>query len=304
MADVLITGIAGFVGSHLAARLLDEGYNVAGIDIVPPTNAWRLQPFLDQITYRWQSIQDVRSLLAPVVIHLSAQADVPLGQTSPFYTAQTNIFGTLNLLECARRSKHLKHFVYMSSESVYGKAEYLPIDERHPLRPVNIYGATKAAGDILAQTYYRVYDVPVTVVRSGTLYGPTMRLKQVVAIFLSQALQNKPITVEGGDQTRDFNYITNYIDFIVTLLDKRDKTVGEVYNVASGIETSIRQLAELCIKVTGSKSKLTIKPYRAGEKGVRLALNIRKAKYLGWTPKVTLEKGLENTAQWLKEAYF
>jgi len=189
----------------------------------------------------------------------------------------------------------------MSSESVYGNAQYLPIDEKHPLKPVNIYGATKAAADILAQTYHRTYGLPITILRSGTLYGPTMRLKQVVSIFLMQCLEGEPITVEGGDQSRDFNFIDNYVDFVLRVIEKGKQTVGEIYNVASGVETTIRELAELCIEVTGSESELTVRPYRPGEKGVRLALSIEKAKSLGWEPKVAISNGLKITADWLKE---
>jgi len=300
MTRVFITGIAGFVGSWLARRLLNEGYEVHGADIISPSSAWRLRDIISRIKYHWQSIQDIRELPYEIVVHLSAQADVPFAFSSPNYTAQTNVLGTLNLLEVARKSKELKHFIHMSSESVYGKAQYLPIDEKHPLQPVNIYGATKAAGDILAQTYYRCFSVPVTVLRSGTLYGPTMRLKQVVSIFLKQALEGKPITVEGGTQTRDFNYIGNYIDFVLEVIKQPEKTIGEVYNVASGRETSILELAKLCIKVANSNSELSIKPFRPGEEGVRLALDISKAKSLGWAPKVDLEEGLAETYDWFK----
>jgi len=254
---------------------------------------------MNKVNYHWQSIQDIRSLPYDVAVHLSAQADVPFAFTSPSYTAQTNIFGTLNLLEVLSRSK-VKHFIHMSSESVYGRAEYLPIDEKHPLRPTNIYGATKASADILAQTYARCFELPITILRSGTLYGPTMRMKQVVSIFLKQALEGKPITVEGGTQTRDFNYVSNYVDFVLTAIENPDKTIGEIYNVASGRETSIKELAELCIKVAKSSSKLTIKPFRPGEKGLRLALDISKAKSLGWSPKINLEEGLARTYEWLK----
>lgn len=127
-----------------------------------------------------------------------------------------------------------------------------------------------------------------------------MRLKQVVSIFLKQALEGKPITVEGGTQTRDFNYVGNYIDFVLEVIKQPEKTIGEVYNVASGRETSILELAKLCIKVANSNSELSIKPFRPGEEGVRLALDISKAKSLGWAPKVDLEEGLAETYDWLK----
>ena len=300
---ILITGIAGFVGANLARSLLNEGYEVSGLDIVSTANAFRLKDIMKQIKYRWQSIHDVNHIKADLIIHLASQADVPLGGTSPVYTCEQNIMGTLRLLNAVRPSK--TPFIYMSSESVYGLASP-PIDEKTVLQPSSIYGASKAAADILTRTFNLAYHIPTLVLRSGTLFGEQMRMKQVVSIFLKQCLLGEDITVHGGSQTRDFNYISNYIDGIMSaiegMLDKDKDLIGEVLNVASGRESTILELAELCAEITGSQSEIEVFPFREGEEGIRLAIDISKAMaLLNWKPKITLEEGLLRTAEWLEQ---
>jgi len=304
MSNFIIIGGSGFVGSHLVNHLISTGQKVTVIDVVPPDNAVRLRSNMQNITYVWKSIHDIRRddlLNADYIINLASQADVPLALSSPNYTYQQNIMGLVNLLEELRKVS-FKKFIYLSSENVYGNVppEHIPIREDEPLRPANPYGASKAAADLTCQAYARAYGLPITVLRSSTVYGPYSRLRQVIPIFIRQAIRGQPITIEGeGDQTRDFNYVTNLVDGII--LACHSNTVG-VFNIASGRELSILQVAQAIIKATDSDSPIIHVPWRAGERGLRLALDIEKAKrILGYSPKVSFEEGLKATIAWIKQ---
>ena len=184
---ILITGGAGFIGSHLVEALVDKaGYDVTVLDVVPKEYAWRLKAVLDKISYRWQSVFDVHSLNDfDVVCHLAAVADVPYAMTSPFDTLYQNVMGTLTVLEALRRSPNVSRFISTSSEAAYGtaKPEELPIKEDQIFRPKNPYDASKASSDILTLTYHRGFNCPTVVVRSSANFGPRMRLRQAIASF-------------------------------------------------------------------------------------------------------------------------
>ena len=300
---VLITGGAGFIGSHLAKALLERGYGVTVLDVVPEEGAWRLKDIMAQIEYRWQSIFDIHSLNADIVCHLAAIADVPFAIKSPFYTLYQNVMGTLTMLQALRRSPRVRRFIYASSEAAFGSAppEELPIKEDQIFRPKNPYDVSKASADLLTQAYFRGFNCPTVVVRSSANFGPTMRLKQALAIFLRQALKGEPITVEGGEQTRDFVYVANFVDGIVKAIETSKDIGGETFNLGTGLELSIFQVAQKCIDVTNSDSSIKVLPYRGGEKGVRTCLDISKAKaVLGYGPTVSFEEGLRRTAEWIR----
>lgn len=305
MSHFCLIGGAGFLGSHLTDRLLaDGGHKVTVVDLVPPTGASNLAPVMGKVTYRWKSaldlsVEDLEG--ADVVVHLASQADVPLALASPRYTFEQNVLAVVNTLEVIRARRSDARYIYLSSENVYGNIPYerLPVTEEETLRPANPYGASKAAADLTCQSYERAYGMNIKVLRLGTLFGPRGRLKQVIPIFIQQALEGKPITLEGkGEQSRDLNYVTNVVDGIVRASESPAKGV---FNLASGRETKVRDLAETILKITGSSSKIEYKPYRAGEQGLRIALSIEKARAeFGYEPIVSLEKGLEETLRWLR----
>lgn len=301
---VFITGIAGFLGAHLARRFLSEGWEVEGADLVPPDQAWRLRGI--KVGYLWGSLQDLKTIRAPYVVHCAAVADVPFALSSPFYTAQQNILGTVSLLEACLRNKKqspMQRVLIMSSESVYGLTSRVPIPEDTPMNPTNIYGASKAAEELVARAYYYSHHLPVVVVRCSTLYGEGMRKTQVIPIFLAQALSNHPITIHGdGSQTRDFVYVEDLTRGIENAL-LLPGTAGDVYNIASGREISIKGLAELCIAITGSSSHVEHLEQRTGEQGLRLVLDTTKAQQvLGYHASVSLQDGIKKLATSLREA--
>lgn len=293
---IFITGIAGFLGAHLARRFLSKGWEVEGADLVPPGQAFRLSDL--KVRYLWRSIQDLKGIDARYVVHCAAVADVPFALKSPFYTAQQNILGTVSLIEACLHDEDIERVLVMSSESVYGLTSQVPIPEDAPMNPTNIYGASKAGEELVARAYYHSHDLPVVVVRCSTLYGAGMRKTQVIPTFLAQALANEPITIHGdGSQTRDFVYVGDLADGIEKALLHPD-TAGAIFNIASGREISIKGLAELCIAVTGSGSRVEHLEQRAGEQGLRLVLDTTKAqKLLGYHAQVSLEEGIKALAR-------
>lgn len=302
---VLVTGGAGFIGSHLIEALLEKrGYTVTALDVVPKEAAWRLKDVMDRIDYRWQSVFDVHTLHDfDVVCHLAAVADVPYAIKSPFDTLYQNVMGTLTMLEALRRSVRVRRFIYTSSEAAYGTAlpEELPMKEDQIFRPKNPYDVSKASADLLTQAYFRGFNCPTVVVRSSANFGPRMRLNQAITIFLRQALNGEPITVEGGEQTRDFVYVDNFVDGIMKVIETSKDIRGETFNLGTGRELSILFVAQSCIDVTNSDSTIKILPYRGGERGVRIRFDISKAKeVLGYEPTVSFEEGLRRTAEWVR----
>ncbi|MCS4538191.1 MAG: GDP-mannose 4,6-dehydratase [Thaumarchaeota archaeon] len=303
MSQGLVIGGAGFVGSHVIERFLNDGNQVTVADIIPLEGARNLGSHVSEIKYLWKSADDLQ--LADLdgidsVIFLASQADVPLALSSPRYTFHSNILGLINVLELLRSSPKTK-LVYMSTKNVYGivPPERVPIVEEEALRPSDPYGASKAAADLACQSYANAYGMPIVVLRGSGVFGPRSRLRQVVPIFIKQALSNRAITIEGdGSQITDLNYVGNLVDAIVLATQKN---VRGVYNVAYGNDISILQLAEEILDITKSKSKITFVPWRPGEKGLRLALSIEKAKReLGYSPKISIREGLKKTVEWLK----
>lgn len=307
MSRCLVVGGGGFLGSHLVPRLIEEGHTVIVQDIKPP-DASLTAPDLN-IEYRWKSILDSKHHDfdgVDHVLHIAAQADVPLAISSPAYTAMINIGGTLSLLDAAlaHNSQEKLRILYLSSENVYGRVppEKLPITEEELIKPVNAYAVSKVAAEGYCMAYSGQYGLDCVILRSSTMYGERSRLKQVIPIFISRALKNEDITLEGdGTQTRSLNYVGNVVDAILLALHRGRS--GEVYNVASGVETSIKSLAEKVIGLTGSSSKIVYAPWRPGERELRLNLSIEKAKReLGYTPKVGLDEGLARTIAWIRSA--
>jgi len=303
MSHSLVIGGAGFVGSHVIERFLEDENQVTVADVIPLEGARNLSPYVSRIKYLWKSADDLQ--LADLdgidsVIFLASQADVPLALSSPRYTFHRNILGLINVLELLRSSPKTR-LVYMSTKNVYGivPPERVPIVEEETLRPSDPYGASKAAADLACKSYANAYGMPIVVLRGSGVFGPRSRLRQVVPIFIKQALSNSAITIEGdGSQITDLNYVGNLVDAIVLATQKN---VRGVYNIAYGNDISILQLAQEILDITKSKSKITFAAWRPGEKGLRLALSIEKAKRgLGYSPKISTREGLKKTVEWLK----
>jgi nucleoside-diphosphate-sugar epimerase len=306
MSGVAILGGSGFLGGHLVPSILETGRKVKVIDVVPPDGAFRLKPYMDKIQYSWKSAIDVKPedfKDITDVIYLGSQADVPLAINSPLFTTNINVNSIVNYLETVSRMPNGPRTIYMSSESSYGliPIERQPITEEEVLNPVNVYGASKAAAEIFVGAYARQFNLPSIIIRSTTMYGGASRSKQVVPIFINQALKGKPITIEGdGSASRDFNYVKNSVHGIMKILNE-PKAKG-IYNIGSGVELSVKELAEHIIRISGSTSEISYGPWRAGEQGVRLNISIEKARReVGYEPLYTVEQGLTETIDWWRK---
>jgi len=300
---VLITGAAGFGGSGLTKRLLKKGYEVTALDIVAPLHSG-LDIDNPKLNYLWKAVHDIQPEDIEghdIVVHFCAQADVPMGFPSPVWTAWENAMGTVALLEAARKVK-IEKLIYAGSGNEWGRPLYLPIDEDHPLMPHNPYSWSKCAQELACWAWYRSYKVPIVVMSNGYICGPGMRREIFVFKWIYNILRNKPIILEGGDQTRDTTYVDDVLDaWELAIQAPKEKVVGEKFQVSYGQELKVRDIAELCMKACGKRVPIIEKPYRPGEFGQRELFSNEKARrVLGYNPKVPPEEAIRLTAEWIK----
>ncbi len=302
---ILITGGAGFGGSGLAKELLKRGHWVTVLDLIAPNHAENLNEVMDhpKFKYIWKATFDIQPEDVKgyeIICAFNAQADVPMGFTSPAYTFYQNTIGLIYLLEAARRTG-CKKFILPSSGNVFGRPPKIPIDESCPVVPHNVYSASKASQEAITWAYYRSYGIPVTILRNGIVYGEDMRRNIFIYIWLKNLLQGKPIIVEGGDQTRDPCYVADTITAWVSVIESpNEKVTGEIFQISRGKEYKIKDIAEMCVRIIPGKIIYT--DYRPGEKGQRECFDISKArKVLGYNPAVDLEEGLIKTKKWIEK---
>jgi len=299
---MLVTGGAGFIGSHLVTRLLKEGFEVVVLDNLSTGSLENLKPCLENKNFRFVkgSIIDeqaMREALKDVeaVFHLAAITSVPYSVEYPDITREVNVDGTRRLLEGCL-STGVERFIYVSSCAVYGEPEYLPIDEEHPTRPVSPYAESKLEGERLCMEVQKAYGLKTTIVRPFNVYGPRMkggRYGGVIACFIERLRSNRPPIIYGdGTQTRDFLHVWDIINALMLTLNSQ-KAIGEIFNVASGVATSIGQLAKLVTELSGVDGlKPLYRPARNGDIKHSYA-DIRKAKaWLGYEPKISLKEGI------------
>ena len=305
--SVLITGAAGFGGSHLARALLAMGYRVTGLDVTPPSHAGLLASELENanFNYIWGSVQDIRPEDVAdhsTVVHLAAQADAPLAFGSPRYTVAQNIDGTVALLEAVRHAGGVEKLIFAGSGNEIGRPLKLPIDEDHPLTPHNPYGFSKAAAELAVWAWRRAYGVPAVVMSSGVVIGPQMRREVFIFKWLWNALHGRPIVVEGGQQTRDVSFIDDVVAaWLLAIQAPADKVVGEKFFVCSGEEHMVATLAEWCRDAAGADVPIEYADYRPGEQGQREAFTAEKIRrVLGHTPQVSAMEAIGLTADWAR----
>jgi UDP-glucose 4-epimerase len=303
---VLVNGIAGFGGSAVARSLIEKGYSVRGIDMTAPSHATLLKDIIGKVDYRWKNLMDISRddvRGCDAVLHFSAQADVPEGFSSPRYTVMNNVMGTVAALEASKGVRGLQKFILASSANAVQRPKYLPIDAEHPPNPVNPYGASKGAQELMALAWHRSYGVPVVIYRNGVIYGPNMRREIFIFKWLWNMLHSKPCVLEGGEQTRDPTYGTDAVRaWILGLEAEREAVVGETFQVSSGKEYTVGKILEECMKACGRTVKVVRKGYRPGEEGMREQFDISKARsILGYKPEVSLREGLRLTVDWMNK---
>jgi len=311
----LVTGVAGFIGSHLAETLLSQGYHVIGIDEF--NNYYdrhqkqaNLQPCQDHpnFTLIQDSIQnlDWKTLLPNVqtIYHQAAQAGVRAswGQSFQDYT-ERNLNATQIILEAFRNAPHLQRLVFASSSSVYGNAETLPTSEQTPTHPVSPYGITKLAAEQLCHLYHQNFGVPITSLRYFTVYGPRQRPDMAFHKFFLAALHHQPITILGdGQQTRNYTYVADIVAANLAAATS-DKALGRIINIGGNACVSLETVLNLIEKITQIPLKKQYLPYAVGDAKHTNADITLAAKLLNYSPQIDLETGLTQEWQWLREYY-
>jgi UDP-glucose 4-epimerase len=307
----LVTGVAGFIGSHLAERLINEGHEVVGIDCFTDYYARsikekNLKVLLQKpgFIFLEDNLLEVNlsDLLVSVdyIFHQAAQAGVRSSWGAEFeiYTSN-NILATQKLLEASKHSD-IKRFIYASSSSVYGDSEELPLSEKSLLRPVSPYGVTKLAGEHLCYSYWKNYQIPVIPLRYFTVYGPRQRPDMAFHRFVRAILGGGEIEIYGnGEQTRDFTFISDAVSG--NMLAMKSNAEGEIFNIGGGSRVSVNEVLDIIQNIAGKTAKIVYRDVQKGDVRHTLADTNKAKKHLGYIPEVDLKTGLKEEWKWLKE---
>lgn len=307
MAKILVTGGAGFIGSHVVELFLEKGFEVVILDDLSTGRVSNINPQakLYQMDIRDPKVREVFIIERPDYIsHHAAQMDVRRSVAQPLFDADVNILGSINLIECAKEFG-VKHFVYISTGgAVYGEPERLPCDELHPINPICQYGASKHTVEHYLYMYNVNYGLNYTVLRYPNVFGPRQDPHGeagVVAIFIGRMLANEPVTINGdGEQTRDFVYVGDcaYANYLAVSVEHQPG----IYNLGWGRPTSVNDIFNALARIMEFPRQAQSGPAKVGETR-HIYLDATKAKNdLGWSPTLTLEAGLEKTVAYFKES--
>lgn len=310
---ILVTGADGFIGSHLVEELVKKGYQVRAFVLYNSFNTWGWldtldKPIMDHVEIFQGDIRDpygVKTAMQGVdaVFHLAALIAIPFSYHSPDAYVDTNIKGTLNVLQAARELGNLRTLVTSTSE-VYGTAQYVPIDEKHPYQGQSPYSATKIGSDRLAESFYRSFELPVTIVRPFNTYGPRQSARAVIPTIITQLLSGyEEIKLGSLTPTRDFNYVKDTANGFIAMYES-DKTIGQEINIATQREISIGQLAEELIRQINPQARIVCDEQRqrpVKSEVNRLLGSNEKIKHLTtWQQKYTFEEGLAETIEFFR----
>jgi len=294
---ILVTGSEGFIGKNLCKYLRDRGYEVLRVDV-----AETAEIRLDVSNFD-ECLRKLMDLKFDALIHLAAIANIPKCLEDPYKCFKVNSFGTLNMLEIASR-KNVQRFIYSSSANVYGVPVELPVKETTPFNPRTPYDYSKIASEAMVESYRKSRGLRTVIFRSWKLFGEHDVETTAIPRFIKACLKNEPLTLyNAGRDTTDPTYVQNFC-YAVELALKNDKAVGEIFNLGTGNEISIRELAELIKNLTGSSSELKLLPPRteAEKEPMRSYPSIEKIKkVLGYEPIVCLEEGLKRTINFYRQ---
>jgi len=308
---VLVTGAGGFIGSHLVEELVRRQarvrafvrYNSRGSRGFLDDFAPQLQERIEVVAGDLRDANAVAGAMNGVsaVFHLGALIAIPYSYRHPREVVETNVLGTLNVLTAAR-DRQVERVVHTSTSEVYGTAQYVPIDERHPLVGQSPYSASKIAADQIAESFHRAYGLPVTTVRPFNTYGPRQSARAVIPSIVSQAIAANKIFLGATHPTRDLVFVKDTVRGFIALAGC-DQAVGQVVNLGSGREVSVRELAERIVALVGRPVELVFDATRLRpdkSEVDRLVADNRRARELaGWTPEVSLDEGLRATIDWI-----
>ncbi len=314
MNKVLVTGADGFIGSHLVEQLIKEGKSVKAFVYYNSFNSWGWldnipKDILREVEIFSGDIRDpngVRTAMKNVngIYHLAALIAIPFSYHSPDSYVDTNIKGTLNVLQAAREYETERVLITSTSE-VYGTAKYVPIDENHPFQGQSPYSATKIGADRLAESFYKSFNMPITIVRPFNTFGPRQSARAVIPTIIAQLLTgDNNIKLGSMSPTRDFNYVKDTVDGFIEIA-KSNNTIGEEINIATQKEISIGGLANMIIQKINPKAQIICDEERLRPENSevnRLLGSNKKIKELtNWNPRYSFEEGIDETIEWIKD---
>ncbi len=308
---ILITGASGFIGSHLVEKVAREGagvrafvhYNSRGdiglLQQIDPMLIKEIEIFPGDLRDPNTVARAVKNIQA--VVHLGALISIPYSYLNPREVIETNIMGTLNVLQ-ACMNYGVEKFIHTSTSEVYGTAKFVPINERHPLQGQSPYAASKIGADKLVESYYCSFGLPALTIRPFNTFGPRQSARAVLPVIITQALAGQPVKLGNTTAKRDFTYISDTVEaYIKALLS--ENLHGEVINLGTGREVSIAEVCEIVSRLTGKEITIQQESRRfRPEKSEVMQLlsdNSRAKELLGWMPKVEFEEGLQRTIDWI-----
>lgn len=310
---VLVTGAGGFIGSHLIERLVDLGAEVKGFLRYNSRNDWGLleilpRHMLDSLQIVSGDLKDYDAVLdaakdVDVIFHLGSLISIPYSYNRPRDTIENNISSTLNVLTAAR-DLGVEKIVHTSSSEVYGTALYVPIDEKHPLQGQSPYSASKIGADKIAESFYCAFDLPVATIRPFNTYGPRQSTRAIIPTIIAQAIQQETIKLGSLFPTRDYTYVKDTVNGFIKVAES-DRSIGEVINIGSNFELSMGDLAGKISSLLDKKIDIIqdssrVRPQKSEVQ--RLWCDNAKARrLLNWEPQVSLDEGLKETIEWIRE---
>ncbi len=313
MKKVLVTGADGFIGSHLAEELVKKGYQVKAFAYYNSFNNWGWleelpQEILKEIEIFQGDVRDPHGVKTAMknqelVFHLAALIAIPFSYHSPDTYVDTNIKGTLNVLQAGREYENIRVLITSTSE-VYGTAQYVPIDEKHPFQGQSPYSATKIGADRLAESFYRSFELPVTIVRPFNTYGPRQSARAIIPTIITQLLAGyEEIKLGSLIPTRDFNYVKDTVNGFIKIAES-DRTIGEEINISTQKEISMGELAAELISQINPKAQIVcdearLRPEKS-EVNRLLGCNEKIKRLTDWEPQYSLRQGLEETIRFFR----
>ena len=310
--NILVTGADGFIGSHLTEMLQGQGYRVRALSYYNSFNNWGWLEDIEASESLEIVCGDVRDphfckhivKNIDLIFHLAALIAIPYSYVAPDSYVDTNVKGTLNICQAARENGNIR-VIHTSTSEVYGTAQYVPIDEKHPKQPQSPYSASKIGADAMAMSFYNSFELPVTIARPFNTYGPRQSARAIIPTIISQIASGmKNIKLGDLSPTRDFNFIKDICSGFIVLA-KCDEAIGKEVNIGSGTEISINELAELIINILGVGASVVSDEHRFRPKNSEVERLVCDSSLLsqltGWKPEVTIKEGIVKTIEWFKD---
>ena len=311
---IMVTGAGGFIGSHLIEKLIESGAKVKALVHYNSRNDIGLlnlinEDFRQKIDIILCDLNDYNAVLdiaknVEIIFHLGALIAIPYSYIHPRQVVMTNINSTLNVMMAAKECPNVERIIHTSSSEVYGSAQYVPMDEKHPLDCQSPYAASKVGADKIAESFYKSFNIPVSIIRPFNCYGPRQSARAVIPTIISQALNKKEIHIGSTFPTRDYTYCTDTVDAMIAM-SNCEKTIGEVVNAGSGFEISITEIIDKILEIIGHELPIVqdnkrIRPNKS-EVDRLFCDNTKAKKLMGWENRVSFHDGLKMTINWVEE---